>query len=138
MSKLVGVTPSWSGALALWAGSDHYSLAQAFRREQFFLPIDRVSTVYQIHARPLIGLGGGAKFALEYSSEMRDCFVTLEYLPEELEARDRVAITPPGAALLFFPPLMAGADCSAAAFFHSLFHDGDALGAGPLGRACFA
>ena len=96
------VTPSWSGALALWAGSDHYGLGQVLRRAPIELPIEKVTKVYEIAAKPLIGLGGGAKFAVEYRSEFRDCFVTLEQLPANLQACPRSTINPPGAFLQFF------------------------------------
>jgi hypothetical protein len=98
----VRIDPRWSGALAFWAGSDHYSLKQAVFRAPFYLPVDRVLRVYEVKAKSLIGLGSPTRYAIEYQSERRRCFITLERLPEELEGRERKTTNPPGAALLFF------------------------------------
>lgn len=101
MKKTVVVIPSWTGALAFWAGSDHYGLLQAIRREPFLLPIDRVNKVYELESKPLIGLGASARFAIEYSSERRECFIALESLPDELRELDREKIRAPGTMLVF-------------------------------------
>lgn len=102
MSNRVSIEPRWSGALAFWLGSDHYSLLQALRREPFIIPADRVTKVYEIKAKPLIGLGSPTRYAIEYHSAERECFITLETLPEELKGISRTTTNPPGAALLFF------------------------------------
>lgn len=101
MTRTVGVTPSWTGAFAFWAGSDHYNLRQAIRRQPFQLPIERVTKVYDLESKPLIGLGGAARFAIEYRSDSRDCFITLEDLPAELEGMERTKIKAPGTVLVF-------------------------------------
>ena len=78
MGKTVEVTPSWFGVLAFLGGSDHYSVRHALTRAPVAIPVDGVSKVYEIEAKPLVGIGGSAKFAIEYKSELRDCFVSLE------------------------------------------------------------
>lgn len=100
MSYKVGVNPSRLGALSFWAGSDHYSLSQALKRERFFIPIGRVSKVYEVRAKPLIGLGSPRNYAVEYSSGKRDCFITMEELPAELRDAKRIVISPLGAMRL--------------------------------------
>lgn len=102
MNNRVSIEPRWSGALAFWLGSDHYSLLQALRREPFIIPADRVIRVYEIKAKPLIGLGSPTRYAIEYRSAERECFITLETLPEQLKHLERTTTNPPGAALLFF------------------------------------
>jgi hypothetical protein len=101
MSKTVGVIPSWTGAWAFWAGSDHYNLRQVLARAPFELPIERVTKVYDLESKPLFGLGGKARYALEYRSEHRECFVTLEELPQELREMPRTKIKAPGTLLVF-------------------------------------
>lgn len=100
MGNKVGLHPRRISSLALWAGSDHYSLKEVWSRAPFFLPVDRVTRVYEVRAKSLFGLGKSVYYAIEYSSESRDCFITLENLPKELEKRERAKIKPPGAALL--------------------------------------
>jgi hypothetical protein len=102
MSNRVSIEPRWSGALAFWLGSDHYGLLQALRREPFIIPVDQVSRVYEIRAKPLIGLGSPMRYAVEYRSAERECFITLDTLPAELKGLERTTTNPPGAALLFF------------------------------------
>ena len=101
MSKTVGIIPSWTGALAFWAGSDHYGPLKVIRRAAFELPIERVTKVYELESKPLIGIGGSARFAVEYKSEQRDCFITLVSLPEELAHWPREKIRAPGTLLVF-------------------------------------
>src|SRR6218665_302095 len=94
----ISLRPSWSGALAFWLGTDHYSLRQALRRDLFEIPAERVSKVYEIRARPLIGLGSPTRYALEYRSSFRECFITLDELPPEIAHKERTTTNPPGAA----------------------------------------
>jgi hypothetical protein len=91
--------------LSFWVGSDHYSLAQALRRECFLIPVGRVARVYEVRARPLIGLGSPRNYALEYSSGRRDCFITMEELPPELAHAEKTVISPIGALRLLMEHL---------------------------------
>lgn len=78
------VKPSLGGALALWAGSDHYDLTDALRREPFTLPTHEVKKVYRMDSARLPWLPQFRRYAVEYSSGRRDCFVLLPELPPEL------------------------------------------------------
>ena len=102
MSNRVAVIPSWAGGLAFWAGSDDYSLKRVIRRAPLFLPVDRIIKVYEIESKSLVGLDSPSRFAIEYNSKERHCFITLQSLPEKLNHLPRQKINPPGAALLFF------------------------------------
>lgn len=70
--------------MALWAGSDHYHLTDALRREPFTLPTDAVKKVYRLESARLPWLPQIRRYAVEYSSGSRDCFVLIPELPADL------------------------------------------------------
>ncbi len=95
------VRPRWLGAFAFWLGSDHYPLEHALKRAPFALPLPQVVKVYQIEYRPLVGIGGNHRFAIEYFSGQRDCLITLEDLPPELLDQPRTSISSLGMMRMF-------------------------------------
>ncbi len=101
MSRSVGVKPSWLGAMALWAGSDHYSLWQALTMREFNLPIDRISRVYRINFLPVFGMGPRSRYVVAYRSLTRECLVLLDNLPAGLEDFKQNSVSPMGAAQLY-------------------------------------
>ncbi len=84
--------PHLPGALAFWAGSDHYPFFDALRRRPFPLPLDRVTRVYHFRSWKNLDFYG-----IEYYSESRECFVTLRKLPTPLQARQKVLVSPASA-----------------------------------------
>jgi hypothetical protein len=86
-------TPGRAGAWSLWAGSDHYSLWEAATRAPFSLPLDKVRNVYRIESPAWPFVGEFSRFAVEYGSAERDCFVLLQELPPELAGRAPERIT---------------------------------------------
>lgn len=98
---MIVIKPGWVGAFALWAGSDQYGFAKALRREPHSLPADQVTNIYVIEANSIFGLGGTYRYAIEYISEQRECLVSVQELPHELVIREKIALHPIGAGLLF-------------------------------------
>ncbi len=101
MKEMAGIRPRWLGAMALWAGSDHYSLWQALRAQDFHLPVERVARVYRIDFHPALGFGLRSRFVVAYRSERRECLVVLDSLPAALAHFKPVAISPVGAMQLY-------------------------------------
>jgi len=99
MDRISGVKPRWYGGLALWAGSDHYSLWQALTAAEFQIPLDRVANVERVN----FGIPGlrHSRYVLAYQSERRDCLVVVESLPAGLTGFAQTEMTPFGAAQLF-------------------------------------
>jgi hypothetical protein len=99
MSRNAVVKPNHQvGALALWAGSDHYPLGQALRVRDFHLPLNRLSRVYRINfGNRVFGLGQRERYIVAYQSNQRDCMVVLDSLPTELERVETVGLSPLGA-----------------------------------------
>ncbi|RZA04644.1 MAG: hypothetical protein EOP11_14625 [Proteobacteria bacterium] len=91
-------TPGRAGAWSLWAGSDHYGAWDAFRRAPFSLPLEGVLKVYRIEASFLSGLPIFARYAVEYRSEERICFITIPDLPSVLSSHP-VEVLSTGAAM---------------------------------------
>lgn len=78
--------PGRATAWGLWAGSDHYSVWDALTRAPFTLPLEEVSRVSRIEA-PAWPLEI-SRYAVEYRSAERDCFVILPECPEPLRDRE--------------------------------------------------
>jgi len=96
------IRPSWFGRVTFWVGSDEYGLKEVILRAPLEIPLERIIQVYEIKAKSLIGLPSPSKYAIEYQSKERHCFITLEKLPEELAHLERMSINPPGAAMVIF------------------------------------
>lgn len=102
MSSIVSIKPSWFGRVTFWVGSDEYGLKEVFRRSPLEIPLDKIIQVYEIRAKSLIGLPSPSKFAIEYQSKERHCFITLDKIPDEISHMERKTIKPPGAAMVIF------------------------------------
>lgn len=87
--------PGRAEAWGLWAGADHYSLVEAFRRAPFALPLDQIARIYRVESPPWPGFPRVSRYALEYRSKERECFVLLGELPAELRsaALDTLSVT---------------------------------------------
>lgn len=101
MGKSAAIQPRMLGALALWAGADHYSLWQAITRQSFCIPAERVSRVYRIEFPKVAGVGPRDRYLVGYRSEKRDCLVVLDQLPAGLEHWAPMGLTPMMALRLF-------------------------------------
>lgn len=102
MNRKVIIHPSRMGALALWGGSDHYSLKQALQKAPFHLPTEKIRSIHEVTFSIFETIDLNRKYIVEYRSEERDCFISLQKLPEEL--RDfsvRKNIGPLDAVFLF-------------------------------------
>lgn len=101
MNKMEAIQPRWIGALAIWAGSDHYSFWQALRAQEFTLPADCVTRVYRIDFPPVLGVGLRSRYVVAYRSERRECLVVLDLLPAGLVGWKHTVVSPVGAMQLF-------------------------------------
>lgn len=88
--------------MAFWVGSDEYGVKDFVARQPLEIPLERILQVYEIKAKSLVGLPSPSKYAIEYLSKERHCFVVVEYLPEELANFDIITIKPPGALKVIF------------------------------------
>ncbi|MCO5141543.1 MAG: hypothetical protein M9962_00465 [Oligoflexia bacterium] len=98
--NFVTFQPGWAFAFSFFWGTDHYGFRETLGRKALKIPLSSIKKIYQIECKPIIGLGAGHRYMVEYRSEMRDCLISLETLPEEVDSFEKIKVSSAGALLL--------------------------------------
>jgi hypothetical protein len=99
-NKNIEVRPRGLSGLALWAGSDHYNILAAVRRDTFRCPASGVNKIYCVSFSDIPGFQED-RFLVEYDSGNKSCIIILNALPPELSGHRTVKISPAGAVRLY-------------------------------------